>query len=619
MLIKKNNYKNYTTSTVVEINLHQYRLNLLIALLFILSLALILRLAYLQFDQYKRYATLSLKNQMSITPIAPSRGIIVDRKGVVLANNIPVYVLEIIPERVKNLHLTLEGLQKLIPSITNEDIENFIKAKKQNRSYIPIPLKLKLNQEEVAIFASNQYLFPGVSVKARFMRNYPLGQKAAHLIGYVGRLNTQELNTVNNVNYQATNFIGKSGIEKFYETSLHGTVGFQQVETDVSGRTLRTISKQNPTSGNKLFLTIDAKLQQAAFDGLEDKRGAIVILDVTNGEILAMASSPSFDPNLLVNGMTNKQYQQMATSINKPLYNRAIRGLYPPGSTVKPYIALAGLDKKIITPNTKIYDPGWFSLPGVNHKYRDWKHTGHGIINLKRALTVSCNTYFYQLANRMGIHPIEDVLSQFGFGQLTHIDLIEEVAGILPGPDWKLNTKGKSWYPGDTLITTIGQGFMLTTPIQLANAIASLSQNGRRFRPHLLKESIQEDNTKICVKPIEEYPVQIKTEENWQIIQDAMQNVIKSKEGTGYKYWKDAPFSIAAKTGTAQVYSGNLYEKKPYDQIPENLRDHSLFIGYAPIDNPKIAIAVIIENHWSASLVARKITDTYFNLVKTDS
>lgn len=615
MLNNKNNFKKYTTDTN-EACVHQFRLNLLIALLFILSSILILRLAYLQFDQYKRYATLSLKNQMSITPIAPSRGIIVDRFGIILAKNIPVYVLEIIPERVKNLQLTLESLQQLIPSITNEDLDNFKKSKRQNRSYIPIPLKLKLTQEEVATFASNQYLFPGVSVKARLMRFYPLGEKMAHLIGYVGRLNIKDLQTVNSVNYQATNFIGKTGIEKFYENELHGAVGFQQVETDVSGRTLRTISKQNPTSGNKLALTIDARLQQNAFDALGDKRGAIVIMDVTNGEILAMASSPSFDPNLLVNGMSSNQYLKMSNSSNKPLYNRAVRGLYPPGSTVKPYIAIAGLDKNIITPNTKIYDPGSFSLPGVSHKYRDWKHTGHGIISLKRALTVSCNTYFYQLANRMGIHPIEDILSQFGFGQLTHIDLTEEVSGVLPGPDWKLNTKGTYWYPGDTLITSIGQGYMLSTPIQLASSVASLSQNGRRFKPHLLKESINSNNKKVTINSIEEYPVQLKHKENWGIVKDAMRNVITSKEGTGYKYWHNAPYTIAAKTGTAQVYSGSLYEKKAYDVIPENLRDHSLFIGYAPLDKPKIAIAVIIENHWSASLIARKVTDAYFNLTK---
>ncbi|AHE66663.1 penicillin-binding protein 2 [Legionella oakridgensis] len=597
-----------------ELQVHHFRLSLLVALLVILSFILILRLAYLQFSQFKRYATLSLKNQMSIIPIAPPRGIILDKNGVILADNIPVYVLEIIPERVTNLTATLAKLKQLIPSITDEDIDNFNHARSQNRSYVPIPLKLKLTEEEVAIFASNQYLFPGISIKARLMRYYPLGAPVAHLLGYVGRINVQELQQVDNTNYRATNFIGKSGIERYYENTLHGRVGYQQVETDVSGRTLRVLSKQAPVSGAKIYLTIDARLQEAVYNALEGKRGAAVVMSVKDGDILAMVSTPSFDPNLFVNGISNKDYQQLANTQDKPLYNRAVRGLYPPASTVKPFVALAGLEKGTITPSTKIYDPGWYGLPGVSHKYRDWKRHGHGIINLKRAITVSCDTYFYQLGNKLGISAIEDFLMQFGFGQLSHVDLFEEAPGIVPGPSWKRRSRGASWYPGDTLITSIGQGFMLASPLQLANATAALSMHGRRFRPHLFGRSVEDDGKVHPYKPLEEYPIQLKDNVHWTIITEAMQNVINSPEGTGHRFGRNSAYTVAGKTGTAQVFSGNQYEKKSYQEIPEALRDHSLFIAFAPVENPEIAVSVLVENDFIASIVARKIMDAYFDL-----
>lgn len=589
-----------------------FRLSLLAALLIVLSMALILRLGHLQFLQYKRYATLSLKNQMSIIPIAPTRGIIVDRNGEILADNIPVYALEIIPEHVKNIKKTLLQLKELIPSITDEDIENFQHALTQNRSYLPIPFKLKLSQEEVAIFASNQHLFPGVSIKARLMRYYPFGDAAAHLLGYVGRINVKELQTVNNINYRATNFIGKTGIERFYESNLHGNVGYQQVETDVSGRVLRTISKQPPVSGSRLQLTLDIRLQQVAMKALRNNRGAAVVMNVKQGDVLAMASTPSFDPNHFVNGISQRKYQKLSNAKDKPLYNRAVRGLYPPASTIKPFIALAGLNKELITPNTRIYDPGWFRLAGISHKYRDWKRAGHGFVSLKKAITVSCDTYFYQLGNQLGITAIEDMLNQFGFGQLSHIDLFEEAAGIVPSASWKKRTKGISWYPGDTIITAIGQGFMLASPLQLANATASLSMHGQRFRPHLLNTLTSDDGQTQAFQPLEEYPLRLKDENNWSLVIDAMKNVITSRQGTGHRFGRNTSYTVAAKTGTAQVFSGNQYEKKKYLDIPEALRDHSLFIAFAPVDKPEIAVAVLVENDFTAPNVARKIMDSYF-------
>lgn len=610
-MYRNQSFKNYRAESQHQ----RFRLNLLIAILIILSLILILRLAFLQISEFKRYQTLSLKNQMSVIPIAPPRGVILDRNGVLLAENILVYVLEITPERVKDMKQTLTKLRELIPSITDEDIDNFNKTRLQNRSFVPIPIKLKLSQEEVATFASNQYHFPGVSIKARLMRHYPLGEITAHALGYVGRINIQELKQVDSTNYRATNFIGKAGVEKYYEDILHGKVGYQMVETDVSGRTLRIINKVNPHSGAKLYLSIDARLQEAAYNALKDKRGAVVVINSRNGEVLTMVSSPSFDPNIFVSGVSKADYKVLSNALQRPLFNRAVRGVYPPASTIKPFVGLAGLDKGFITTTTEIYDPGKYKLPTSSHVYRDWKKTGHGVINFKRAITVSCDTFFYQLGNKMGISNIEDMLVKFGLGQLTHVDLHEEANGVIPSARWKRQTKGVSWYPGDTLISAIGQGFMLATPLQMANATASLSQHGQRFRPHLLIKTVNSDtNETEEYKPFEEYPVSLRDEANWDIVIDAMHSVLTSNEGTGYRFGRNPPYPVAGKTGTAQVYSGRQYEKAKYEDIPEHLRDNSLFIAFTPVEKPEIAIAVVVENDTIASTVARKVLDTYYQL-----
>ncbi|KTD34187.1 penicillin binding protein 2 [Legionella moravica] len=604
-------FKNYRAESQNQ----RFRLNLLVAMLIILSLILILRLAYLQISEFKRYQTLSLKNQMSIIPIAPPRGVILDRNGVLLAENIPVYVLEIIPEHVKDMKKTLAKLRELIPSISDDDIEAFNRARSQNRSFVPIPIKLKLSQEEVAVFAINQYHFKGVSIKARLMRHYPLGEMTAHALGYVGRINIDELKKVDPTNYRATNFIGKAGIEKYYEDILHGKVGYQMTETDVSGRTLRVINKVNPHSGAKLYLSLDVRLQEAAYNALKDKRGAVVVINSHNGEVLAMVSSPSFDPNIFVGGVSTKDYKILSNALQRPLFNRAVRGVYPPASTIKPFVGLAGLDKGFVTTATEIWDPGKFKLPTASHIYRDWKKTGHGVINFKRAITVSCDTYFYQLGHKMGIANIEDMLVKFGLGQLTHVDLHEEANGIIPSARWKKQTKGVSWYPGNTLISAIGQGFMLATPLQMANATASLSQHGQRFRPHLLTKTVNSDNGEIEeYKPVEEYPVYLRDESNWDIVADAMHNVLTSNEGTGYRFGRNPPYPVAGKTGTAQVFSGRQYEKAKYEDIPEALRDNSLFIAFTPVDKPDIAIAVVVENDVIASTVARKVLDAYYQI-----
>jgi penicillin-binding protein 2 len=599
---------NYTEKRLVNA-----RLFILVFFVTCIIIILASRLIYLQLYEYKRYSTLSKKNQMSIIPIPPPRGIIVDRNGEILAENRSVYAIEVIPERVNNLKISFAQLKQIIPSLTDDDVENFYRAQKHNRAFDPVPLKLKLTEQEVASFAVNQYRFPGFSIKARLMRHYPFKQSMAHIVGYVGRINTKELNDVNKSNYLATNFIGKVGIEKFYENLLHGKVGYEQVETDASGRSVRTLEKKPPESGKKLYLTIDAQLQTAAYNALGSNRGSVVLLSPQNGEVLAMVSKPSYDPNLFVRGISHKQYQMISNQKENPLYNRAIRGLYPPASTIKPFIGLGGLDQSIINQTFKIFDPGWYKLSNVAHIYRDWKRYGHGRINFDRAITVSCDTYFYHLAYLMGIRRIEDILSQFGFGHMTNIDLGEELGGLLPNKAWKITHKNTPWYIGDTLITGIGQGFMLATPLQLATATAAMATHGRRYRPHLLQHSVSSESKTIQLKKIQEdYPIVLKNNQNWEIVTNAMKNVIKSKEGTGFRFGRNSSYTIAAKTGTAQVVSARQYEFTKYNDIPELLRDHSLFIGFAPVEKPKVAIAVLVENDYIASNIARKVMDAYF-------
>jgi penicillin-binding protein 2 len=597
---------------------HLTRIKLLYAIIIMLLLILVLRLAYLQLYQYKIYATLALKNQMRLEPIAPTRGVILDRNGLMLAENIPVYVLEVIPERIHNLDKTIEDLKQLLPSLNDNDIETFKHAKMQQHDYVPIPLKVQLSIDEVAIFASNQYLFPGVSIKARLIRHYPFAETAAHILGYVSRISIDELKKLDVNAYKATNFIGKAGIEKHYEKILHGKVGYQQIETDVSGRTLRIISKQAPQSGAKLYLTLDMRLQQTMHQAFGEQRGAAVLMNVNNGEILAMTSSKSFDPNLFVRGISNKDYQALAKDKDKPLYNRITRGLYPPASTVKPFIALEGLDSETINLNSTVYDPGWFRLPHVNHVYHDWFHQGHGTVHTKRAITVSCDTFFYNLSNKMGISHIASILKKFGLGKATGIDLPDEALGVVPDPEWKRKKTGQAWYPGDTLISSIGQGFMLATPLQLANAAATLSTQGKHVRPHLLYKKINSKQQESLVSwQSLETNIKLHNPENWNIVRDAMVDVIRKNEGTGYRFGRNAPYDVAAKTGTAQVFTLSQDENKRRQKVKAELHDHSVFIAYTPVDKPQVALAVLVENDVFAAAFARVILDKYFELYGT--
>jgi penicillin-binding protein 2 len=603
--------KNYTE----EKRLFQRRL--IIAAIFILLLIslLIARLIYLQICQHDLYLTMSKKNHLELRPIDPNRGLIYDRNGVLLAENVPVFSLDIIPGHVKDLNQTLADLQKIV-ALSPNDLEQFYKSLRRHRLFEPIPVKLKLTEKEVAKFQVNQYRFPGVMINARMIRNYPLGQTISSVLGYVGRIDAQDLYNVDIVNYSASNFIGKSGIENYYENELHGQIGYQQVEIDASGRPIRTVDRIPPIPGENLYLTIDSKLQQVAEKALGKEQGAVVAIEPETGEVLALISTPDFDPNLFVQGITTNQFKQLQKTEGNPMYNRAVRGIFPLASTIKPFLALEGLDSGLITPHYTIYDPGWFKLPNTKHIYRDWnwKYGGHGYVNVARAIIVSSDGFFYNLAVLLGIDRIDDILNRFGFGNKTGIDMPNEASGLIPSPDWKMRVRGDHWYTGDTVISGIGQGFMLVTPMQLAAAVAVIANRGLRFQPHLITK-IQLPGEQIFKQPpIAEDPIMLTNKNAWQVVIKAMQGVIRNPSGTGrIRFGTNPKYTVAAKTGTGQVYSNHGRDENQGNEanIPKKLRNDSAFIAFAPVKNPQIAIAVLIEHSPRAGSVARKVLDYY--------
>lgn len=589
-----------------ETRLFNWRLLIVGIFCLILLGSLMLRLSYLQIIDHDRYKTLSKNNQLAFVPIAPTRGLIYDRHGTLIAENIPTFNLEIIPKRVSNMNDTLTALSKIIP-ISDEDKTSFKKQLKQQRRVESIPLRLHLTEQEVARFAVNQQRFPGVVVKARLLRNYPQGKTFAHVLGYVGRLNAKDLQRVDPNNYSASQFIGKVGLEKSLESRLHGQAGYQQIETDATGRTVRTLSRTAPIAGKNIKLTLDSHLQAYANKLLRGYRGAIVALNPNNGDILALASSPTYDPNLFSQGISTKDFKRLQQSRNQPLYNRAVRGQYPPGSTVKPFVSLMSLASRVITPKQWVYDQGWFKLPNAQHIYHDMLRSGHGWIRLRRALIVSCDVFFYMLANKLGIKRLDWILSQFGFGDKTGIELTEERPGILPSPTWKKSHKQRRWYTGDTIITGIGQGFMLATPLQLAVAIGTVAEKGVRAQPHLIQTKTETIKTTLNL-PANTWA--------WSFVRNALAKV--TTLGTGRRFG-NTPYTVAGKTGTAQVISMN---NKQYakQELPERLRDHSWFIAYAPTKKPQIALAVIVENNMEGRsvTVTRQFLDYYFKHVKKE-
>ncbi|MGI2208965.1 penicillin-binding protein 2 [Shewanella baltica] len=578
---------------------------------FALLSVLVTNLYHLQVESYKDYETRSNDNRIRVVPIAPSRGLIYDRNGVLLAENLPFYSLDLVPEKISNMSETLDELGKLI-EISEDERETFTEALKFHRRFKPLTLKNQLTEEQVAIFSVNQHKFPGISVEAGLKRNYPYGAQITHVLGYVGKINTRDRAQLERSdlwkNYAATKDIGKQGIEKFYESLLHGKPGHLEEEVNNRGRAIRTLKIVPPEPGQDIYLTLDLKLQQKAVELLTGLRGSIVAIDPRDGGVLAMVSSPSYDPNQFVQGINNKDYSALLNDKSRPLINRATQGQYAPASTIKPHLALLGLDEKVITESTRVWDPGFWQIPGVERKYRDWRRWGHGWVNVYSAITESCDTFFYELAYKVGVDHIARFMEQFGFGQNTGIDIFEESSGNMPSKEWKRLKYNKAWYIGDTISVGIGQGYWTATPLQLANAVGIMANKGRRFPPHLLK-SIK-DNTAKIDSPINELPpIELNSPRNWNIINEAMRQTAHKSRFT------DATYTAAMKTGTAQVIG--VAENTKYDasKIAEHFRDNALVVAYAPFEDPKIVLAVVMENAgWggaNAGPVARAMLDEY--------
>jgi penicillin-binding protein 2 len=599
---------------------HLFTSRIIIAAIITLLLVIILigRLIYLQVSHHNRYATLSQKNHLELLPIEPNRGLIYDRDGKLLAENIPVFSLDIIPDHVSNLKKTLNDLKKVI-NITPDELKQFYQSLGRRHGSLPIPLKLRLTEKQVARFYVNQYRFPGVEVNARMIRNYLLGKTMASVLGYVGRIDTTDLLNLDTANYSASNFIGKTGIEKYYEKLLHGQTGYKQVEIDANGHIVRTIKDIPPIPGNNIYLSIDSKLQAITEKALKKERGAVVAIKPDTGEVLTLISNPSFNPNFFAQGVSDKEFHQLQNSSDNPMYNRAIRGQFPMASTIKPFIALKGLDTGIITPSYTIYDPGWFKLPNAKHIYLgwNWKYGGHGYVNVSKAIIASSDRFFYSLAVKLSIDKIDDILNQFGFGHKTGIDMPYEKQGLLPTPTWKMRKQGIRWYTGDTVISGIGQGFMLTTPLQLAAATGVLAEKGLRFKPQLLSKIQLTNGQIINQEPIPEDPVMLNNKKYWNVIIKAMQGVVNNIQGTAHiRFGTNPKYTVAAKTGTGQVYSSHNRDENAASvaNIPKYLRNDSLFIAFAPVRNPNIAVAVIMEHSPIAGTVARKVLDYYLEV-----
>ncbi len=584
------------------------------ALLIMLALlGLSARLVQLQVIEHQHFTTLSKDNRIKLITLAPTRGLIFDRNGVLLAQNRPAYNLELVPEQVKDIDATLERLSHYI-TLDADDRERFNHLRRHKRRFDSIPIRVNLDIEETARFAVVRHQFPGVEIKAKLLRHYPFAEVTSHLLGYVGRISSRDIKTIDTSNYTGTNHIGKTGIEKSYEATLHGAIGVQQVEVNSSGRVVRILDETPPQPGQDLHLHLDIDLQQIALEALGDHNGAVVAIDPHSGGILALVSKPGYDPNLFVEGISRHAYMTLQTDRYRPLYNRALRGQYPPGSTIKPFIGLAGLEAGVIRYDTSYYCPGSFQLPGHEHKYRDWKKGGHGSMDIDAAITQSCDVYYYKLAFNLGIDTMSDYLGQFGFGRRSGVDMDGESRGILPSRDWKRRTRHQPWHPGETVIAGIGQGYFLTTPLQLAIATAAIANNGHLMTPHVVDYLQNRGNGKRHPILPRETSVPIASQANWDNVRRAMRHVVEGLRGTARRI-RTKLYAIAGKTGTAQVFTVSQEDEYNEKNVAHKLRDHALFIGYAPADDPQIAVAVVVENggHGGATAapVARKLMDAW--------
>jgi penicillin-binding protein 2 len=575
--------------------------------------ALSWRMVQLQVVDHEHFTTLSRDNRVKVLPLPPTRGLIYDRNGVLLALNRPAYSLEITPEQVDDIEQTLAELAQII-EIDDEDLERFWQFRARKRRFDSVPIRVNLSQDETAQFAVHRHRFPGVDIKAQLLRHYPHDVKTTHVLGYVGRVSQRDLEQIDVSNYAGTSHIGKNGVEKTYEAALHGEVGLEQVEVNAAGRRVRTLSQTPPSPGVDIHLHLDIGLQEVAMKAFGDNNGAAVAINPKNGGVLAFVSQPGYNPNLFVEGISSKNYKALQEDDSRPLYNRALRGQYPPGSTVKPFMGLAGLERNVIQYDSSVYCPGFFQLPGNTHRYRDWKKTGHGPMDLESAVVQSCDVFFYKLAYDLGVDRLNEYLSHFGFGHRTGIDLTGESTGLLPSRDWKRRARRQPWYPGETLIMGIGQGYFLSTPLQLAAATAAIANNGTFYTPHVVDYLRSRDSGEINPIPPRNEEIPIGAQANWQDVRNAMVNVVEGARGTA-KRIRNEHYRIAGKTGTAQVFTVAQDEEYDEEAIEKKLRDHALFIAYAPVDDPQIAVAVVVENggHGGsvAAPIARAIMDAY--------
>jgi len=607
-----------------EVELQQFQTRVGVAGFVVLAAfgLLAIRFLYLQVLQHDVYRAKAEDNRISIVPVTPNRGLIVDRNGVVVARNYSGYTLEIYPRRVKNIERTIDALTEYV-DITTRDRVRFRKLLQETRNAESLPVKNRLSDEEVAKFAANRFRFEGVEIRARLFRQYPFGDVGSHVLGYLGRINTQDQQKLEDdgvgANYRGTDYIGKAGVEATYESELHGTTGFEQVEIDAAGRGIRTLSRTASQPGSNATLELDMRLQQVAEIAFGDRRGALVAVDPSSGGVLALVSKPGFDPNLFVDGIDPQYWAELQGSPDKPLNNRAVSGLYPPGSTLKPYLALAALETGKRTPRSSIFDPGYFDFGG--RRFRDDKKGGHGTVDLYKSIVDSCDTYYYHLANDMGIEAIARFLGPFGFGSRSGIDLAGESTGVLPSPEWKMKRfkrpADQKWYPGETISIGIGQGYHSYTPLQLAQAMAMLASGGTMYKARLLSRIDNPRTGERREVPSEVLQTVSLRRDHLEFIKRAMAGV--NKEGTGARAFAKVEYTVGGKTGTAQVIAMKQGEKYEEHKVAERHRDHSLFIAFAPLESPRIALAVIVENGGfgarAAAPLARTVLD-YFMLGK---
>lgn len=600
-------------------NTHQelriFRIRSLLAMLVVLTLTAILmgRVAYLQISQHEVYITRSESNRVRVEPLPPTRGLIFDRNGQLLAENRPTYNLMLVRERVEDIDATLNLLVELL-DLPEDGVDAFHERSRQRqRPFQPALLMSDLDEEQIASLAINRHRLPGVEVEAQLLRYYPDAQLMSHVLGYVGRINAEEMATLDRGNYAGTHFIGKTGVERFYEDVLHGQAGLRKVETNARGRVLRELGRTDPIPGQNLTLTIDRDMQKLAYELLDGRRGSIVAIEPASGEILAMVSAPGFDTNRFVTGIDVASYQALQDDIDLPLFNRAIRGHYPPGSTIKPFLAIAGLAEGTITPNRVINDPGYFQLPGDTRRYRNWLRWGHGRVDMERSIEVSNNTYYYTLAHEMGIDRLHEHMSAFGFGQRVGHDVFGESGALMPSREWKRGRFNQPWYPGETVSVGIGQGYWQVTPLQLAAATSVLANRGSWVKPRLARQVGEREQGVVLPETLSD--IVLDNETWWDRVFSGAEKVISGNEGTARRTGVGLEYRMGGKSGTAQVFSLGQDQKYDAEELAERLRDHALFMSFAPIEDPQIAVAVIVENAGGGSThaahLARAMSDAW--------